>query len=62
MLQVLAIIIVIGVLLWLAIRFIPMEATFQRILIAVAVILVVLYLFNVFGVFALINQPVPRLR
>jgi hypothetical protein len=42
--------IVIGVLLWLVTRFIPMEANIQRILIAVVVICVVLWLLQVFGV------------
>jgi hypothetical protein len=43
--------IVVGVLLWLVNRFIPMEGTIKSILNAVVVICVVLWLLNVFGLF-----------
>jgi hypothetical protein len=51
LLQVLAILVVIGVLLWLVNRFIPMEGTIKSILNAVVVIATVLWLLNVFGLF-----------
>jgi cation transporter-like permease len=45
------ILIVVGVLLWLVNRFIPMAGSIKSILNAVVVILVVLWLLNVFGLF-----------
>jgi hypothetical protein len=49
--QILIALIVVGVLLWLVNRFIPMQATIKSILNAVVVISVVLWLLNVFGLF-----------
>jgi len=43
--------IVVGVLLWLVNRYIPMQATIKSILNGVVVIAVVLWLLNVFGLF-----------
>jgi hypothetical protein len=51
LLQVVMTLIVVGVLLWLVNRFIPMEGTIKSILNAVVVICVVLWLLNVFGLF-----------
>jgi hypothetical protein len=45
------ILIVVGVLLWLVNRFIPMAGSIKSILNAVVVICVVLWLLNVFGLF-----------
>jgi len=45
------VLIVVGVLLWLVNRFIPMEGTIKSILNAVVVICVVLWLLNIFGLF-----------
>jgi hypothetical protein len=49
LLQVLMIVIVVGVLLWLVNRFIPMQSTMKSILNAIVVIVVVLWLLNIFG-------------
>jgi hypothetical protein len=49
LLQVLEVLLVVGVLLWLVNRFIPMQATIKSILNAVVVIAVVLWLLNIFG-------------
>ncbi len=49
LMQVLMVLIVVGVLLWLVNRFIPMQGTIKSILNAVVVIVVVLWLLNVFG-------------
>jgi hypothetical protein len=49
LLQIVMVLVVIGVLLWLVNRFIPMEGTIKSILNAVVVIAVVLWLLNVFG-------------
>jgi cation transporter-like permease len=46
------VLIVVGVLLWLVNRFIPMQGTIKSILNAVVVIVVVLWLLNVFGLFS----------
>ena len=43
------VLIVVGVLLWLINRFIPMQETIKGILNAVVVIVVVLWLLNIFG-------------
>jgi hypothetical protein len=51
LLQVVMVLIVVGVLLWLVNRFIPMEGTIKSILNAVVVICVVLWLLNIFGLF-----------
>ena len=48
--QVVIVLIVVGVLLWLINRFIPMAGSIKSILNAVVVIAVVLWLLNVFGV------------
>jgi len=49
LLQVVIILIVVGVLLWLVNNYIPMQATIKKILNAVVVIVVVVWLLNVFG-------------
>ncbi len=49
--QILVALIVVGVLLWLVNRFIPMQGTIKSILNGVVVIAVVLWLLNIFGLF-----------
>ena len=51
LIQVFVVLIVVGVLLWLANRFLPMAGSIKSILNAVVVVLVVLWLLNVFGLF-----------
>ncbi len=51
LLQVVIVLVVVGLLLWLVNRFIPMQGTIKSILNAVVVIVVVLWLLNVFGLF-----------
>ncbi len=51
LLQVLEVLIVVGVLLWLVNRFIPMQGTIKSILNGIVVIAVVLWLVNIFGLF-----------
>jgi hypothetical protein len=51
LLQILLTLIVVGVLLWLVNRFVPMAGSIKSILNAVVVISVVLWLLNVFGLF-----------
>lgn len=46
------VLIVVGVLLWLVNRYIPMQGTIKSILNAVVVIVVVLWLLKVFGLFS----------
>jgi hypothetical protein len=50
LLQILIVLVVVGVLLWLVNRFIPMQGTIKSILNAVVVIATVLWLLNIFGV------------
>ncbi len=49
--QILLALIVVGVLLWLVNRFIPMQGSIKSILNGVVVIAVVLWLLNIFGLF-----------
>jgi hypothetical protein len=49
LIQLVEVLIVVGVLLWLVNRFIPMQATIKSILNAVVVIAVVLWILNVTG-------------
>ena len=49
LIQVVLVLIVVGVLLWLINRFVPMAGSIKSILNAVVVIAVVLWLLNVFG-------------
>jgi hypothetical protein len=51
LIQLVGVLIVVGVLLWLVNRFIPMAGSMKSILNAVVVICVVLWLLNVFGLF-----------
>jgi hypothetical protein len=51
LLSIVVTLIVVGVLLWLVNRFIPMAGSIKTILNAVVVIVVVLWLLNVFGLF-----------
>lgn len=51
LINIVLVLIVVGVLLWLVNRFIPMQGTIKSILNAVVVIAVVLWLLNVFGLF-----------
>ena len=51
LIQILIVLVVVGLLLWLVNRFIPMQGTIKSILNAVVVIAVVLWLLNVFGLF-----------
>jgi hypothetical protein len=48
--QVVIVLIVVGVLLWLVNRFIPMASSIKSILNAVVVIAVIVWLLNVFGI------------
>jgi hypothetical protein len=52
LIQVIGVLIVVGVILWLINRFIPMQGTIKSILNGVVVIVVVLWLLNVFGLFS----------
>jgi hypothetical protein len=51
LIQVLEVLVVVGILLWLVNRFIPMAGSIKSILNAVVVIGVVLWLLDVFGLF-----------
>jgi hypothetical protein len=51
LIQLLEVLVVVGILLWLVNRFIPMQGTIKSILNGVVVIAVVLWLLNVFGLF-----------
>ena len=55
------ILIVVGVLLWLANQYLPMDAKIKSILNAVVVITVVIWLLQVFGVLPAHDLTVPRI-
>jgi hypothetical protein len=61
MIQVLLILILIGVMLYLVHTLIPMDPRIRTILDVVVIIIVVLWLLQLFGVMAL-DMPVPRVR
>jgi hypothetical protein len=54
--QVIVVLIVVGVILWLINRFIPMAGSIKSILNAVVIIAVVLWLLNVFGVLGSLSK------
>jgi len=56
LIQVLLTLIVVGVLLWLVNRFIPMQSTIKGILNGIVVIVVVLWLLQVFGLFSTLSN------
>jgi hypothetical protein len=56
LLQVVLVLIVVGVLLWLVNRFIPMASSIKSLLNAVVVIAVVLWLLNVFGLLSSLSN------
>jgi hypothetical protein len=56
LIQLLEVLIVVGVLLWLVNRFIPMQSTIKSILNGVVVIALVLWILNVFGLFHSISS------
>ena len=56
LIQIVMVLIVVGVLLWLTNRFIPMQGTITSILNADVVLAVVLWLLNVFGLFNSISH------
>jgi hypothetical protein len=51
LIQLLEVLVVVGVLLWLVNRFIPLQSSIKSILNAVVVIAVVLWILNIFGLF-----------
>ena len=54
--QLVEVLIVVGVLLWLVNRYIPMQSTIKSILNAVVVIVVVLWILNVSGLFHTVSN------
>ncbi len=58
LIQLLEVLIVVGVLLWLVNRFIPMQGTIKSIFNAIVVIAVVLWILNVTGLF----HSLPNIR
>ena len=54
--QVVTVLIVVGILLWLVNRFIPMQSSIKSILNGVVVIAVVLWLLNLFGLFQSLSK------
>jgi len=56
LLQVVLVLVVVGVLLWLVNRFIPMASSIKSILNAVVVIAVVLWLLNIFGLLSSLSN------
>ena len=56
LIQLVVILMVVGVLLWLVNNYIPMQGSIKRILNAVVVIAVVLWLLNVFGLFSSLTR------
>ena len=57
LLQVVITLLVVGVLLWLFLTYIPLAAPFPKLITAVVVIVVVIWLLQVFGVLGYIGNP-----
>ena len=51
LLQIVEVLIVVGLLLWLVNRFIPMQGTIKSVLNGVVIVAVVLWILNIFGLF-----------
>lgn len=51
---------VVGVLLWVINTYIPMDARIKQLINIFVVVCVVLWLLQIFGVFSLLQAPVPR--
>jgi len=63
LMQIFVVLIVVGILLWLVNRFVPMQGTIKSILNALVVILVVLWLLNIFGLLhSITTMHVGRMR
>lgn len=56
LIQLVEVLIVVGVVLWLVNRFIPMQGTIKSILNGVVVIALVVWLLNAFGMFHLLSR------
>jgi hypothetical protein len=56
LMQLVITLIVVGVLLWLVNRFIPMQSSIKAILNGLVVIVVVLWIVNLFGIFAPLSR------
>jgi hypothetical protein len=56
LIQLVIVLIVVGVLLWLVNKFIPMQSSIKNILNVVVIIAVVLWLLNVFGLFSSLSR------
>lgn len=52
--MIIVVVVVVGFLLWLAERYVPMDATIKRILEAIVVIALVIWLLQVFGIWQMI--------
>lgn len=52
--MIIIVVVVVGFLLWLAERYVPMDATIKRILEAIVVIALVIWLLQVFGIWQMI--------
>jgi hypothetical protein len=59
---VIVVLVVIGLLLWLANQYIPMDPKIKNILNVVVIIFVILWLLNIFGVFSMNLGTVPRIH
>ena len=56
LMQIVITLVVVGILLWLVNRFIPMQSTIKSILNGVVVICVVLWIVNLFGGFSMLHN------
>jgi hypothetical protein len=61
LIQLIVVLAVVGLIVWLVVTYIPMPVIFQRIIIGVAVVCVVLYILRVFGLLGF-DIPLQRLR
>ena len=62
MIHVVLVLIAVGVLLWAVNAYVPMDGKIKKLLNAVVVVCLVVWLLNVFGVLGGFDVPVPRLH
>ena len=62
MIELIVTIAVVGLLVWAITQFIPMDQKFKTAIVVVALICVILFVLNAFGLFHGADMPVPRLH
>jgi hypothetical protein len=54
--------VLVGLVLYLIKRFVPMEPVIYQIMVVIVVIMLIIWSLSIFGVIGALNQPVPKIR